>query len=373
MSTLLIDEPPIVILPSLAKALDGADPAAIVQQIHYWIKKPSAPERNGRKWHFDTYQNWLKQFPWLNRRTFQRLMLRLEEIGLVISTNEFNKSKCDRTKWYTLDYEILEKLKLNPSAKLALCTTQGFSDPVPLQKPYESHSAKMAPPGAKMAPPTCQNGTMFNETKTTAKTTAYKKLASGQPVDKEPSAEEVEVAKAKLAALLGGESLKLAGRAPKDEVKAEPMPEYQPEPHMPIAQDDAPLMQRLREAGVGEGNIRAVLRVYADRRQIVQALEKLALRQAKGAVKNPEALFMTIVKDPYQEPKASQSDEERAARLHQEAEAERKRKEAALAGEQCRQALISNPEQREQKIGCLREALKRGKPVSIGEVMKMAL
>ena len=37
-SSLLIDEPPMLMLPSLAKALKSADKAIMVQQIHYWLQ-----------------------------------------------------------------------------------------------------------------------------------------------------------------------------------------------------------------------------------------------------------------------------------------------------------------------------------------------
>ena len=37
-SSLLIDEPPMLMLPSLAKVLKSADKAIIVQQIHYWLQ-----------------------------------------------------------------------------------------------------------------------------------------------------------------------------------------------------------------------------------------------------------------------------------------------------------------------------------------------
>jgi hypothetical protein len=192
-----------------------------------------------------------------------------------------------------------------------------------------------------------------------------KKLASSQPLDK-VSAEQKEAVKAQLLAWQEAEALKMKGRAPRDEVEAEPMPSYQPEPTMPIAPDDAPLMKQLREAGIGDGNIRAVLRIYTDRRQITQALDKLAVRQAKGAVKNPEALFMTIVKDPYQPPKASKADEERAARLNQEAIARRKDEEAAVIGDQLKEANVVNRERTESRIEEMRrknkEAAIHGRP-----------
>ncbi len=39
MSNLLLDERPLIVLPSLAAMLNSLDEAVILQQIHYWIEK----------------------------------------------------------------------------------------------------------------------------------------------------------------------------------------------------------------------------------------------------------------------------------------------------------------------------------------------
>ena len=62
-SSLLIDEPPMLMLPSLAKALKSADKAIMVQQIHYWlqIKRKANDARafhDGRWWVFNSIQQW---------------------------------------------------------------------------------------------------------------------------------------------------------------------------------------------------------------------------------------------------------------------------------------------------------------------------
>ena len=121
MSNLLIDEYPLVVLPTLAKVLDSVNAAIVLNQIHYWIKNKRAPEREGRRWHYETFEKWLEQFPWLSLRTLKRVIEYLEKKNLVIS-KEFNKLKGDRTKWYSINYEALKELELSlntHSAKLA--------------------------------------------------------------------------------------------------------------------------------------------------------------------------------------------------------------------------------------------------------------
>lgn len=112
MSRLLLDEEPLLIMPSLAVEV-GLNEAIILQQIHYWLKINRRDKKNyvnEKYWTYNTYEDWKKQFPFWSVSTIKRSIYNLEKIGVVISTNEFNKLSIDKTKWYTIDYEKLEKL-----------------------------------------------------------------------------------------------------------------------------------------------------------------------------------------------------------------------------------------------------------------------
>lgn len=105
-SRLLINEPPLMILPSLAKDI-GLNESIIIQQLHYWISK-STHLRNGITWIYNTYYDWHKQFPFWSISTIKRTISSLEKKGLIVSNN-FNELKIDQTKWYTIDYTILNQ------------------------------------------------------------------------------------------------------------------------------------------------------------------------------------------------------------------------------------------------------------------------
>lgn len=110
MSKLLIDEQPLLFLPSLAKALKNSDKALMLQQINYWLNNPqSGKVSNGRKWIRNTVAEWHQQFPWIAEKTVQRYLKELEEKGILLTCN-LNKLKFDRTKWYTIDFNELDKL-----------------------------------------------------------------------------------------------------------------------------------------------------------------------------------------------------------------------------------------------------------------------
>lgn len=115
-SSLLIDEPPMLMLPSLAKVLKSADKAIIVQQIHYWLQikrkaKDTRSFKEGRWWVYNSFREWNKQFIWISERTIQRHFKDLVDQGIIIVGN-FNNQNYDRTNWYTISYERLNELTM---------------------------------------------------------------------------------------------------------------------------------------------------------------------------------------------------------------------------------------------------------------------
>lgn len=104
---LLIQEPPLQVLPSLAKAI-GLNEAIVLQQIHYWLQKSSNIEV-GHKWIYNTYNAWQKQFPFWSIPTIRRTITSLEKQGVIVTGN-FNKAGFDNTKWYRIDYQKLESM-----------------------------------------------------------------------------------------------------------------------------------------------------------------------------------------------------------------------------------------------------------------------
>lgn len=105
MSKLLLDEKPLIILPSLAKQI-GLNESIIIQQLHYWVDS-NGKEKEGHKWIFNTYDDWQKQFPFWSVSTIRRTITKLENSNLII-IGKFNKLAIDNTKWYRINYELLE-------------------------------------------------------------------------------------------------------------------------------------------------------------------------------------------------------------------------------------------------------------------------
>jgi hypothetical protein len=108
MSKLLINEVPLMCLPGLAVKI-GLNEALFIQQLHYWVDR-SKNIIDGRQWVYNTMADWSKQFPFWSQKTLSRTISNLEKQKLVISGN-YNQKGYDRTKWYTIDYDALERLE----------------------------------------------------------------------------------------------------------------------------------------------------------------------------------------------------------------------------------------------------------------------
>lgn len=125
-SRLLIAEPPLQVLPSLAAAI-GLYEAIFLQQLHYWLLT-SPHERDGRVWVYNTLESWHAQFPFMSMATLRRTLVELERGRRLVLTARYNRLPTDRTKWYTIDYDALDALRLpapdgadtsSPSAQIA--------------------------------------------------------------------------------------------------------------------------------------------------------------------------------------------------------------------------------------------------------------
>ncbi|PAQ15098.1 replication protein [Bacillaceae bacterium SAOS 7] len=104
---LLLDERPLLVLPSLATKI-GLNEALFLQQLNYWISN-SNHIHDGKKWVYNTIAKWQEQFPFWSESTLKRIIKNLEKLNLLVTGN-FNKSPIDKTKWYSIDFDVLEKL-----------------------------------------------------------------------------------------------------------------------------------------------------------------------------------------------------------------------------------------------------------------------
>ncbi|WP_431030032.1 conserved phage C-terminal domain-containing protein [Lysinibacillus sp. LZ02] len=111
---LLINEPPLQVLPSLAKKV-GLNGAIFLQQLHFRLLI-SNNERDGFKWIFKTYAEWQEEFPFWSYDTVKRIVADLEKGSYIITTNKYNKLKMDKTKWYRINYSKMATSPMGQNA-----------------------------------------------------------------------------------------------------------------------------------------------------------------------------------------------------------------------------------------------------------------
>lgn len=115
MSNLLINEPPLQVLPSLAKAI-GLNEAIVLQQIHYWLHHAKV-KHDDKMWIYKTVEHWQEQdFGFWSEDTIKRAIKSLRTQGLLLveklSNNSFN-----RVNHYTINYDQLRLVDLKQTAK----------------------------------------------------------------------------------------------------------------------------------------------------------------------------------------------------------------------------------------------------------------
>ena len=114
-SKLLIDEPPLQVLPTFAKAV-GLNEAIIAQQVHYWLEtfrrgNNADHFRDGRWWVYNTFEEWQRDnFPFWSKATVERGFASLEQRGILVVGN-FDGGARHRRNWYSIDYDALYSLE----------------------------------------------------------------------------------------------------------------------------------------------------------------------------------------------------------------------------------------------------------------------
>lgn len=113
MNNLLINEYPLIVLPSLACKI-GLNEALITQQIHYWTEINRKTGRHfieERYWVYNTVAKWEKQFPFWSKNTIIRSLDKLRK-EKIVEAKILATDPRDRTLWYSINYQTLEDLSL---------------------------------------------------------------------------------------------------------------------------------------------------------------------------------------------------------------------------------------------------------------------
>lgn len=152
----------LVINPTLAKQL-GKAAALVLQQIHYWSSTHKyGKEIKGQRWIYNSYEGWAEQISIYSVSTIRRAIAKLEEEG-ILHASYLSEKKSDRTKWYAINYEVLQGCKKD-----------------------QEESKNQAEQASKMITPSAQNDQIHNKDKTeiTSENKQYQKIQNTSEIIK---------------------------------------------------------------------------------------------------------------------------------------------------------------------------------------------
>lgn len=109
-SRYLINEEPIFFLPSLAKEI-GLSEAILLQKIHGWLQC-TPHDADDKRWVYNTYKSWQQQLPFMTELTIKRAVKKMVDLG-ILEVGNFNKTKFDRTNWYSINYDKIDEIAGN--------------------------------------------------------------------------------------------------------------------------------------------------------------------------------------------------------------------------------------------------------------------
>lgn len=102
---MLLDRKQILLLNTrLAEAI-GLNEAIVLQQLSYWLEETNAGvDHDGKRWVYNTVEQWSAQFPFWSPDTVKRILLTLREKGLV-EVAKLSTDARDRTNYYRIRSE----------------------------------------------------------------------------------------------------------------------------------------------------------------------------------------------------------------------------------------------------------------------------
>lgn len=102
--SLLFKFRPLVVNPQLAERI-GLNEAIVLQQLKYWLSETGAGvEHAGRRWIYNSVEQWQQQFPFWSVDTVKRALKSLQNQGIVL-VEQLAKSRHDHTNHYAINYE----------------------------------------------------------------------------------------------------------------------------------------------------------------------------------------------------------------------------------------------------------------------------
>lgn len=97
--------------------------ATILEKIKAWVDYNTKNERNfinGHFWTYNTIKDWCEQLVFCSPKVFYQKISKLRKLGLIY-TEKFNRKKGNHTLWYTVNYDLYNKITSDCNNSHTLC------------------------------------------------------------------------------------------------------------------------------------------------------------------------------------------------------------------------------------------------------------
>lgn len=116
----------ITVNPALACRI-GLNESIVLMQLNYWLVR-SKNIRDGKVWVYKTHDQWASEFPFWSISTIRRAINSLRDMGLIESTDAYNRMKVDNTLWYTITEHNTDECMNRPPVQNEQTTCSNESD-----------------------------------------------------------------------------------------------------------------------------------------------------------------------------------------------------------------------------------------------------
>lgn len=146
-NSLLINEPPMQFLPTLAIVLENSNKALFLQQMQYLLSI-SRNIYDGERWVYNTMSEWNMMFPMLSQRTLKRTIEDLKtcnidgEIYHLIKTKKVNHGGLNCRTYYTIDKCEMERLSAIAMQKKIIKRREIVLSTIHMLNDYERYASQ---------------------------------------------------------------------------------------------------------------------------------------------------------------------------------------------------------------------------------------
>lgn len=132
MSNMLINEPPLMFSPALAKELGSIEAAVFMQQLHFWLGI-SQHRYEDKAWVYNNADQCVEMMRnTVSKRTVERIISQLKKLNL-IQVKQLHSNKWNKTSFFTINYSEMVKIDQKYGSNPIATHTAKMAESIPTE------------------------------------------------------------------------------------------------------------------------------------------------------------------------------------------------------------------------------------------------